>query len=95
MESTLFYIQSTLPIDFLTSAKIDQLYSVFAPIFSDNMPGSCVGILAALPYWRQALDNEKAVAVVAIDLSKAFHSICHNVSVTSKTQSLRCSGFCC
>ena len=28
--------------------------------------------------WRQALDNKKDVVVVAIDLSKAFDSICLN-----------------
>ena len=65
--------------------KFDQLYSVFTPVFSDNISGllsghSCYSSLLKLTDdWRQALDNKKDVAVVAIDLSKAFDSICHNL----------------
>ena len=61
------------------------LYSVFTPVFSDNMSGflrghsCCSALLKLTDDWRQALDNKKDVAVVAIDLSKAFDSICHNV----------------
>ena len=29
--------------------------------------------------WRMALDQKKEVGTVAIDLSKAFDSICHNL----------------
>ena len=39
----------------------------------------CSALLKLTDDWRQALDNKKDVAVVAIDLSKAFDSICHNV----------------
>ena len=65
--------------------KFDQLYSVFTPVFSDNMSGfrrghSCWStLLKQTDDWRQALDNKKDMAVVAIDLSKAFDSICHNL----------------
>ena len=65
--------------------KFDQLYSVFTPVFSDNMsgflrgPSCCSSLLKLTDDWRQALDNKKDVAVVAIDLSKAFDSICHNL----------------
>ena len=63
--------------------KFNQLYSVFTP-FSDNMSGllrghfCCSAFLKLTDDWRQALDNKKDVAVVAIDLSKAFDSICYN-----------------
>ena len=65
--------------------QFDQLYSVFTPVFSDNMSGflsghsCCSSLLKLTDDWRQALDNKKDVAVVAIDLSKAFDSICHNL----------------
>ena len=29
--------------------------------------------------WRLSLDNREAVAVLAIDLSKAFDSVCHGL----------------
>ena len=65
--------------------KFDQLHSVFTPVFSDNMSGlllghsRCSALLKLTDDWRQALDNKKDVAVIAIDLSKAFDSICHNL----------------
>ena len=64
--------------------KFDQLYSVFTPIFSD-MSGfrrghsCCSALLILTADWCQALENKKDVAVVAIDLSKAFDSIFHNL----------------
>ena len=65
--------------------QFDQLYSVFTPVFSDNVSGflrghsCCSALLKLTDDWRQALDNKKDVAVIAIDLSKAFDSICHNL----------------
>ena len=62
-----------------------QLYSAFTPIFSDNMSGflrrysCCSALLKLTDDWRHALDKKKDVRVVAIDLSKAFDSICHNL----------------
>ena len=64
--------------------KFDQLYNIFTPVFSHNMSGflrrhsCCSALLKLTDDWRQALDNKKDVVVVAIDLSKAFDSICHN-----------------
>lgn len=63
----------------------DQLYPAFSPIFSENMSGflrghsCCTALLKLTEDWRSALDDKKDVAVVAIDLSKAFDSLCHNL----------------
>ena len=63
----------------------DQLYASFAPIFSSNVSGflkghSCATALIKLTDdWRSALDENKETGVVAIDLSKAFDCICHNL----------------
>ena len=63
----------------------DQLYASFAPTFSPNMSGflkghSCATALIKLTDdWRSALDEKKETGVVAIDLSKAFDCICHNL----------------
>ena len=63
----------------------DQLYASFAPILSSNMSGflkghSCATALIKLTDdWRCALDEKKEVGVIAIDLSKAFDCICHNL----------------
>ena len=63
-----------------------QIWSVVQPIlaiFSDNMSGflrghSCATTLIKLTDdWRVALDQKKVVGTIAIDLSKAFDSICH------------------
>ena len=65
--------------------QFDQLYSVFTPVFSDNMSGflrghsCCSALLKLTDDWSHAFDNKKDVAVIAIDLSKAFDSICHNL----------------
>ena len=65
--------------------KFDQLFSVFTPVFSNNMlrflrEHSCCSALLKLTHdWCQALDHKKVVAVIAIDVSKAFDSICHNL----------------
>ena len=63
----------------------DQMYASFVPIFSPNMSGflkghSCATALIKLTDdWRRALDEKKEAGVVAIDLSKAFDCICHNL----------------
>ena len=60
--------------------KFDQLYSVFTPVFLDNMSGflrghsCCSALLQLTDDWCHALDNKKDVAVVAIDLP-----ICDNL----------------
>ena len=63
----------------------DQLYVSFAPILSSNMSGflkghSCATALIKLTDdWRSALDEKKEMGVIAIDLSKAFDCIRHNL----------------
>ena len=65
--------------------QFDQLYESLSPTFSNNMSGfrhghSCTTALIKLTDdWRMALDKKKEVGVIAIDLSKAFDSICHNL----------------
>jgi len=39
----------------------------------------CSALLKLTDDWRLAIDKKKDVGVVAIDLSKAFDSICHNL----------------
>ena len=63
----------------------DQLYASFAPILSSNMLRFLKGHFCAAALikltgnWRSALDKKKQTGVVAIDLSKAFDCICHNL----------------
>ena len=39
----------------------------------------CSALIKLTDDWRAALDNKKEIGVIAIDLSKAFDSICHNL----------------
>ena len=77
-------VPSTIPKIF-EQLKFDQLYRHFSPLFSDNMSGflrghsCCTALLKLTEDWRQALDLKKYVRVIAIDLSKAFDSICLNL----------------
>lgn len=65
----------------------DQLYMYvsFAPILSSNMSGFLRGhsfataLIKLTDDWRSALDEKKEMGVIAIDLSKAFDCICHNL----------------
>ena len=65
--------------------KFDQLYHAFCPVFSSNMSeflrghSCCTALIKMTDDWRIALDQKKDVGVVALDLSKAFDSICHNL----------------
>ena len=62
----------------------DQFYSVFQPLFSSNMSGflrghsCCTTLVKMVDDWRLALDSKTVTGSIAIDLSKAFDSICHN-----------------
>ena len=66
-------------------ALFDQLYSSFLPSFSPNMSGflrghsSATALIKLTDDWRKSLDQKQEVGVVAIDLSKAFDCICHNL----------------
>ena len=70
---------------FEKKVMFDQLYALFTPTFSPNMPGflkghSCATVLIKLTDdWRSALDEKKEVGVVAIDLTKASDCICHTI----------------
>ena len=63
----------------------DQLFDVFKSEFSLNMSGflkghsCCTALLKMVDDWRLALDSKKITGSIAIDLSKAFDSICHNL----------------
>ena len=69
----------------------DQLYDVFQPLFSSNMSGflrghSCCTVLVKMvDDWRVALDSKKVTGSLAIDLSKAFDSICNNLLLAKAT----------
>lgn len=77
-------ILSTIPKLF-EKIKYDQLYRAFSPLFSNNMSGflrghsCCTALLKMTDDWRALLDQKMIVGVAAIDLSKAFDSICHNL----------------
>ena len=63
----------------------NQLYDVFKSEFSLNMSGflrghsCCSALLNVVDDWRLALDSKKITGSIAIDLSKAFDLICHNL----------------
>ena len=63
----------------------DQFYNVFQPLFSSNMSGFlrghsfCTTLVKMVDDWRLALDSKTVTGSIAIDLSKAFDSICHNL----------------
>ena len=63
----------------------EKLYDVFQPLFSSNMSGflrghsCCTALVKMVDDWRLALDSKKVTGSIAIDVSKAFDSICHNL----------------
>ncbi|KAL9962094.1 hypothetical protein ACROYT_G031165 [Oculina patagonica] len=77
-------ILSAIP-KILEKVIFDQLYNAFQPPFSLNMPGflrghSCyTALIKMVDDWRLALDSKKVTGSIAIDLSKAFDSICHSL----------------
>ena len=77
-------ILSAIP-KLLERVMYDQLYDVFKSKFSLNMSGflrghsCCTALLKMVDDWRLALDSKKITGSTAIDLSKAFDSICHNL----------------
>ena len=63
----------------------DQLYDAFQPVFSPNMSGflrghsCCTALVKMIDDFRWALDSKMSTCSVAIDLTKAFDSIWHNL----------------
>ena len=77
---------SVLPALFKIYEQVvaDQVYHAFALSLSLNLSGylalhlCCTSLLKMEEDWRLSLDNKEAVATLAIDLSKAFASVCHS-----------------
>ena len=73
VRKSFFYCMSPLLILFIVT------------LFSSNMSGfllghSCCTVLVKMvDDWRLALDSKKVTGSIAIDLSKVFDSICHNL----------------
>ena len=63
----------------------DQLYGPICYILSPNLSGylkghsCCTAVLKMVEDWRLSLNNREGVAAVAVDLSKAFDSVCHSL----------------
>ena len=68
----------------LERVSFDQLYDVFQPPFSSNMfrflggHSYCTALVKIVNDWRLAVDFRKVTGFIAMDLSKAFDTICHN-----------------
>lgn len=79
-----YSILSSIP-KILEKVMYDQLYDTFKTHFSLNMSGflsghsCCTALLKMVDDWRLALDSKKVTGTIAIDLSKAFDSVCHNL----------------
>ena len=63
----------------------DQLYNTFCRHLSQNLSGflknhsCCTALLKMTEDWRRSLDKRESALAIAIDLSKAFDSIHHNL----------------
>ena len=66
----------------LERVSFDQLYDVFQPPFSSNMSrflgghSYCTALVKIVNDWRLAVDFRKVTGFIAMDLSRAFDSIC-------------------
>ena len=61
----------------LEKVVFDQLYDAFQSLFSSNMPGFLCGHSCCTALIK--MGSKKVIGSIAIDLSKAFDSICHNL----------------
>ena len=83
-----FSVLSIIP-KIVEKVMFDQLYDVFQPLFSSNMSGllrghsCCTTLVKMVDDWCLALDSKKVTGSIAIDVSKAFDSICHNCFLQS------------
>ena len=84
--------ENYLPVSVLTAlSKVyekvmyDQLYNTFCRHLSQNLSrfltnhSCCTALLKMTEDWRRSLDNRESAMAVAVDLSKAFDSINHNL----------------
>lgn len=75
---------STLP-EVYEKVVYDKMYDVVSPQLSNNPSGFlkrhsfATPLLKVTEDWRVNLDDQKSVAIVTVDLSKAFDSVCHNL----------------
>ncbi|PFX22317.1 putative RNA-directed DNA polymerase from transposon X-element [Stylophora pistillata] len=80
----LISILSSIP-KILEKVMYDQLYDAFKTHFSLNMYGflsghsCCTALPKMVDDWRLALESKKVTGTIAIDLSKAFDSVCHSL----------------
>ena len=64
---------------------LTRVYEAFNMRLSPNLwgylkgHGCCTVLLKITEDWRACLDKREAVAAVAVDLSKAFDSVCHTL----------------
>ena len=84
--------ESYRPVSVLTAlSKVyekvmyDQLYNTFCRHLSQNLSrflknhSCCTALLKMTEDWRRSLDNRESAMALAVDLSKAFNSINHNL----------------
>ena len=63
----------------------DQIWNAFHNVLSSNLSGfmkthsCCTALLKTTEDWGKSIDNKEAVAAVAVNLSKAFDAINHNL----------------
>ena len=57
----------------------EAFYSRLSPNLSGYLKGHscCTALLKMTEDWRASLDIREAVTVMAVDLTKAFDSVCH------------------
>ena len=67
------------------------MYAAIAPLLSQKLSGFLKGYSCSPAFlkmtedWRVSLDAKVSVAVVAVDLSKAFDSVNHNLLLANRT----------
>ena len=67
------------------------MYAAMAPLLSQKLSGFLKGYSCSPAFlkmtedWRVSLDAKVSVAVVAVDLSKAFDSVNHNLLLANRT----------
>ena len=86
------------PVSLLTAlskvferVKFDQMYEAFRCKLSHNLSdylrghSCCSALLKMTEDWKASPDRREAVVAVAVDLSKAFDSVCHSLLLAKLT----------